>query len=73
MNFKNFLTEGVIKKRVKIMDGQFKGSTGTAVFTKLDDDLRYYVIELDSDVKDKGRNDDYIGVVVIYNGEFDWT
>ena len=70
MNFKNFLNEAIRLRRVKISNGvvgPYMGKTGTMVFSKvLDNDLRYYVIELDLPVKG-------IDVIIVYNGDFDFV
>jgi transcription elongation factor len=66
MKIEDPLVEGVIEKKVKIQEGDYKGHTGIAVFTNLNsDDVRYYVVELDRAVKD-------VSVVIVYNGEYDF-
>ena len=66
MGFKDFLSEGTLKKRVKIEDGEYKGQTGLMVFSKIaHSDTRYYVVELDQPVKG-------VEVVIVLNGEYDF-
>jgi hypothetical protein len=55
-----------MKQKIKIEEGEYKGKTGTIVFSKVTHgDVRYYVVELDTAVKG-------VEVCIVYNGEYDF-
>ena len=65
MNLKQFLNEA--NKKVKIVKGDFSGSTGKITFSKefsSDSRYHYFVVELDAPVK--GTE-----VAIVWDGEFD--